>query len=212
MFTGLIQDVGRIAALSRDGNSINFTIESRRLVSGIEIGDSVAISGACLTATAIDQSAGEFQVTAVTETIGKTKLAALKQGSQVNLELSLRPTDRLGGHFVQGHVDTTGTCISVVQSGGSWILTVAYPTEFAELLIEKGSIAIDGVSLTAYQRSHDRFSVSVIPHTWQETTLSLLKPGDTVNLEFDLIGKYIMNYRKTGSSGLTMEKLLDLGY
>lgn len=213
MFTGLIQDIGTVAALARKGQNVNLIIESDKLAPEIGIGDSVAISGVCLTATAIEPEAGRFHVTAVSETILRTRLRSLKQGDKVNLELSLRPSDRLGGHFVQGHVDIIGKCIAVEPAEGSWVLTFSYPSEYAELLTEKGSIAIDGVSLTAYERSDRTFRVSVVPHTWAATTLSTLKPGDPVNLEFDLIGKYILNYKEqSGKKGLTMDKLIELGY
>lgn len=213
MFTGLIKDVGVIASVIRTGSNVDFAITSSKLASEIGIGDSVAISGACLTATMVDTRSGRFKVTAVAETIARTKLSRLTKGDRVNLELSLRPTDRLGGHFVQGHVDGTGTCLGVERATGSWILTVSYPGEFADLLIEKGSVAIDGISLTAINRSGDRFQVSVIPHTWENTTLGDLKAGDSVNLEFDLIGKYILNYTKPSRrEGLTIEKLIDLGF
>ncbi len=213
MFTGLIQDVGVVASVTGSGSNVDFTIVSSRLAPEIAIGDSVAISGACLTATTVDARSGRFQVTAVAETVARTRLSKLAQGDRVNLELSLRPADRLGGHFVQGHVDGTGTCLGIERTTGSWILTVSYPSEFADLLIEKGSIAVDGISLTAFNCSDDRFQVSVIPHTWENTTLGDLKAGDPVNLEFDLIGKYILNYTKPSRrEGLTIEKLVDLGF
>jgi riboflavin synthase len=213
MFTGLIQDVGEIVSVTGSGSNIDFGIASQKLAPQIGIGDSVAISGACLTATTVDTRAGRFQATAVAETIARTKLGQLTSGDRVNLELSLRPTDRLGGHFVQGHVDATGVCLGVVRATGSWIVTLSYPNEFSDLLIEKGSIAVDGISLTAFNRSNDRFQVSVIPHTWENTSLSGLKTGELVNLEFDLIGKYILNYAKpSGREGLTIEKLIDSGF
>lgn len=213
MFTGIIQDIGVIHSIARQGSNISFTISGDKLVDQINIGDSVAISGVCLTVTRVDLSAGRFLVTAVTETIGKTKLASLRQGDRVNLELALQPTDRLGGHFVQGHIDAVGDCLEINQAEGSWIISFRYPSRFAALLIEKGSIAVDGVSLTAYDRTENHFKVSVIPHTWQQTTFCRLQPGDSVNLEFDMLGKYILNYNKTtGATGLTIEKMREHGF
>jgi riboflavin synthase len=213
MFTGLIQDVGVLEAVTAAGANLSLTITSDKLAAQIAVGDSVAVSGACLTASAVNGTAHSFGVTAVAETLRKTRLALLRRGSRVNLELSLRPTDRLGGHLVQGHVDATGVCTEIRQADGSWILSFSYPEQFAELMIEKGSIAVDGVSLTAYDCSRDRFRVSVVPHTWESTTLGQLQPGELVNLEFDMIGKYVLNFRQPhGRTGLTVERLADLGY
>jgi riboflavin synthase len=213
MFTGIIQDIGVVKSHRREGGNINLEISSHKLVAGIAVGDSVSISGVCLTATDRRTSERDFAVTAVAESIKRTTLATLRIGDSVNLELALRAGDRLGGHYVQGHIDTTGKLLGVRQTEGSWLMTFTYPEDFAQLLIEKGSIAIDGVSLTAFECDNNQFSVSTIPQTWKSTTLSRLQPGDRVNLEFDLIGKYVLNYRKRPDAGeLSLDKLRDSGY
>jgi len=213
MFTGIIQDIGVIETSRRQDDNIILTINTSKLIDQIKLGDSVAVSGACLTVTEIGLAAKTFTMAAVAETLEKTILANLRQGDRVNLELALRPGDHLGGHFVQGHIDAVGTLESVQQAAGSWLLRFKYPSQFARLLIEKGSIAIDGVSLTAYDCNEDRFTVSVIPHTWSQTTLRELKPGHTVNLEFDMIGKYILNDKKsTRETSLTLEKMIQYGF
>jgi len=213
MFTGIIQDIGTIERIQPQGDNVNLVIKTAKLIDDIKIGDSVSVSGVCLTATKITPRARQFEVAAVAETLRRTTLIERHQGSRVNLELALRPSDRLGGHFVQGHIDAVGRLESVNEQGGSWLMRYSYPAEFSNLLIEKGSIAIDGVSLTAYDKSKSHFTVSVVPHTWDATTFSTLKAGESVNLEFDLIGKYILN-RITSSAqeGLTIEKMIELGF
>ncbi|MFH2056335.1 MAG: riboflavin synthase [bacterium] len=212
MFTGIIQDLGTIEAVTRSAGNADFRISTPKLAGEVAVGDSVAVNGVCLT-SASESKAGEITLTAVAETLSRTTLSELKAGVRVNLELATRAGDRLGGHLVQGHVDTTGKLLTVTQAEGSWLLTFSYPRAYAQLLIEKGSIAVDGISLTAYNRSSDRFTVSVVPHTWQSTNLARLRPGAEVNLEFDLIGKYILNFQQSaGDQGLTMAKLRDAGF
>jgi riboflavin synthase len=213
MFTGIIQDIGKIERLRRSGDNIEFTILSDKLTRDINIGDSICISGVCLTATAIDARAKQFTVTAVSETLERSTLSDLKHSDLVNLELALQPTARLGGHFVQGHIDTVGKCAAIQQRAGSWELRFEFSREYERYVVEKGSIAIDGVSLTTYDIKPLRFSVSIVPHTWAETTLRLLKPGTRANLEFDLIGKYVA--KMLGSQradAITPEKLREYGY
>lgn len=213
MFTGIIQDIGRIRDIGRSGANLHLLVDSKALTDLIKIGDSVAISGVCLTVESLDAAGSWFRVTAVSETLKCTTLAGLRRGDPVNLELALLPTERLGGHFVQGHVDAVGECVNVAKSGDSWLLRFSYPKKYEELIIDKGSIAVNGVSLTAIEVKGGRFSVSVIPHTLGRTTLQFVGAGTSVNLEFDLIGKYIQRIIKPETTeGLTIEKLGRFGY
>jgi riboflavin synthase len=213
MFTGIIQDIGIIRRLHRKGDNTEFTVFSDKLADDIKVGDSVAVSGVCLTASAVDPRAHQFIVTAVSETLQRATLGDLTGGDQINLELALQPTGRLGGHFVQGHVDTVGRCSAVLQRAGSWEIRFDFPQEYGRYVVEKGSIAIDGVSLTVYAVKPTQFAASVIPHTWESTTLRLLKAGMRVNLEFDLLAKYIA--KMTGlqtTDTITLDKLREYGY
>ncbi len=213
MFTGIIQDIGRIRRLQRKGDNTEFTVYSDKLAHDIKIGDSVAISGVCLTASAVDSRAHQFIVTAVSETLQRATLGDLTGGDRINLELALQPTGRLGGHFVQGHVDTVGRCSAVQQRAGSWEIRFDFPQEYGRYVVEKGSIAIDGVSLTVYDVKPTKFAASIIPHTWESTTLRLLKTGMRVNLEFDLLAKYIA--KMTGlqtTNTITLDRLREYGY
>ncbi len=211
MFTGIIQDIGTLRELEQTGDNRRLTIATK-LANEIAIGDSVAISGVCLTAESISKTRDDFVATAVAETLAKSKLGGLTMGDGVNLELALRPHDRLGGHFVQGHVDAIGRCENVAPATGSWILTFSHPREYAELIVEKGSIAIDGVSLTAYDIAKERFKVSIIPHTWSATTLGKLRAGSLVNLEFDILGKYVQRRKELREGQLSWEALERYGY
>jgi riboflavin synthase len=213
MFTGIIQDMGVIKRLQRKGNNTEFTLLSDKLTHDIKIGDSVAISGVCLTTTAVDSKAHHFVATAVSETLRRTTLGDLSLGDQVNLELALQPTGRLGGHFVQGHIDTIGRCSAVPQGSGSREIRFDFPQEYGNYVVEKGSIAIDGVSLTVYDVKSTQFTASIIPHTWESTTLSLLKAGTRVNYEFDLLAKYIAKMTGVRSTGtITLDRLREYGY
>ncbi len=211
MFTGIIQDIGVIQDIQTHGENRRLTLATK-LAGEIAIGDSVAISGVCLTAESIGRACENFTATAVAETLAKSKLGSLTSGERVNLELALRPSDRLGGHFVQGHVDAIGRCENITPAAGSWILTFSYPREHAALVVEKGSIAIDGVSLTAYDIATERFRVSIIPQTWNATTLGKLRPGSIVNLEFDILGKYVQRRREAKEGQLSWEALERYGY
>lgn len=188
MFTGIIEAIGEVSRVSHAGTNKSFWIKSP-ISRQFRVDQSIAHNGVCLTVEEIlDDS---HKVTAVQETLEKTELEQWAPGTSINLERSLLLNSRLDGHFVQGHVDTRGTCISVQDQSGSYAISFSFPMQFAPLLIEKGSICVNGVSLTAYQVAADRFTVSVIPYTWEHTNLRLLQPGAPVNLEFDLIGKYI---------------------
>jgi riboflavin synthase len=188
MFTGIIEAMGKVSGVSGAGSNKSFWISSP-ISRHLKVDQSIAHNGVCLTVEELRDD--RHRVTAVQETLEKTDLEQWGTGTAINLERSLLLNSRLDGHFVQGHVDTRGGCVSVLDRAGSFEISFSFPTQFASLLIEKGSICVNGVSLTAYQVGADQFTVSVIPYTWEHTNLRLLKPGATVNLEFDLIGKYI---------------------
>jgi riboflavin synthase len=182
VFTGLIQGTARVASLD-DGRL--------RLEAGLELsdGDSVAVNGVCLTATGVAD--GGFDADVMPETLRRTSLGALRTGDHVNVELPLRPSDRLGGHMVQGHVDGTGTVASITDEGFARLVRVSAPAELLRYVVEKGSIAVDGVSLTVFAVEDDAFTVSLIPETLERTTLGRAEPGRTVNLEVDVLAKYV---------------------
>ncbi len=215
MFTGIVQEVGKITQLKSYGNGVTFTVEAPRSVKELRINDSILINGVCL--TVIDESDPTFKVEAVEETVRKTTLGELKPSSIVNLELPLRLTDRLGGHLVQGHVDGVGVVKSMVQKTNSWLITVQIPEKFAHYVIPVGSIAIDGISLTVASMQGLEVIVSIIPHTMEHTTLRQARAGTRVNLEFDLIGKYIerllhSDRMEEGRGRISREKLREWGY
>jgi riboflavin synthase len=198
MFTGLIEEVGEIAGVTRSGNSINIKVRAASLFDDLKTDDSVAISGVCQTVTAVEGM--YFYVTAVEETLKKTTFKELRNGTKVNLERALRLSDRLGGHIVQGHVDTTGKVRAIKLIEPAYLMTISYPREFGKYIVPVGSICIDGVSLTVAERGADTLTVSVIPHTWKMTTLQWLRVGSAVNLEFDIIGKYVENMMNHGGT------------
>lgn len=193
MFTGIIEAFGEVQEITGGGTNKSFWIGSP-LAAEFKVDQSVAHNGVCLTVEEIDSN--RYKVTAVKETLEKTALGSWKTGTMLNLERSLLLTSRLDGHFVQGHVDTTGVCETLENRNGSYELTFSFPHAHAALVIEKGSVCVNGVSLTAFHVGGDSFTVAIIPYTWQHTNLQFLKKGDAVNLEFDLIGKYIL--RKMG--------------
>ena len=209
MFTGLIEETGTITSIARRGTIVDFTIKAAVVTDDIAVGDSVAINGACLTVTAA--GASDFTVQAVEETIRRTTLGGLKSGRSVNLERSLRVGDRLGGHIVQGHVDCTGRIVSMRKTGENMILTLAVAPENARYILEKGSVAIDGISLTVTTVTNGEFGVSVIPHSLHATTLRDTRVGDTVNIETDIIGKYVEKLLHT-KEDLTLGRLEELGF
>ncbi|HMD56990.1 MAG TPA: riboflavin synthase [Solirubrobacteraceae bacterium] len=188
MFTGLIGGVGRVRALARDRDGAVLTIESP-LAAELRQGDSVAVNGVCLTATAVAPSA--FDAQAMHETLARSSLGALEEGSTVNLELPLRPADRLGGHFVQGHVDGTGVVRAVREEGFARVLEVAVEEPLERYLVEKGSVALDGVSLTVSSLLPGAFAVSLIPETLERTNLGGVGAGAVVNVEVDVLAKHI---------------------
>jgi riboflavin synthase len=196
MFTGIIESLAVITHISREGSNVHFTIESS-LTGELKVDQSVAHNGVCLTVTSI--SGNTYTVTAVAETLQKTTLGNWKVGDRVNLERSLRLGDRLDGHFVQGHVDGKGTCIEKQVLDGSWLFRFHFPARFAMLVINKGSICIDGVSLTVFNVGADECMVTIIPYTYEHTGFQAIEAGTEVNLEFDVLGKYLLRMKETGS-------------
>lgn len=192
MFTGIVEAVGRVRAIEPRGEKTRLVIDAPAIAEGLAIGASVAVNGACL--TAIEAKDGAIAFEAVRETLDKTSLGALAVGASVNLERALRADGRLDGHIVQGHVDATGRVRAVERRGDDVRFAVACDAAFAELLVPKGSVAIDGVSLTVVGVEAEGFDVALIPHTLAATTLGSRRPGDPVNLEADVLGKYVRKY------------------
>ena len=188
MFTGIIESLGEVQQLERDGGNLHISINSS-ITQELKIDQSVAHNGVCLTVVSIDGTS--YTVTAIDETLQKTNLGELKVGDKVNLERAMVLGSRLDGHIVQGHVDQTGKCIAVLEKDGSWFFTFEYDASQNNITIEKGSITIDGVSLTVVDSGKNTFSVAIIPYTYENTRFNTYKTGSTVNLEFDVIGKYV---------------------
>ena len=188
MFTGIIETLGRIKSIEKEQENVHFTITSN-ITSELKIDQSVAHNGVCLTVVAIEND--HYTVTAIKETLEKTNLGAWKEGDTVNLERAMKLGDRLDGHIVQGHVDQIGKCISVEEANGSWYFTFNYDASLNNITIEKGSITVNGVSLTVVNSKPNEFSVAIIPYTFEHTNFHSIKEGTVVNLEFDVIGKYV---------------------
>jgi riboflavin synthase len=212
MFTGLIEDVGRVVAFDKKGTAGLLRVETSIPVEEIAIGDSVAVNGACLTATVKAGKTLTFDVSP--ESLDKTTIGKLRVGSVVNLERALRLGDRLGGHIVTGHIDCIGHLAKMAESSGNRILEFTMPTANARYLVAKGSVAIDGISLTVNSVTQNGFSVNIIPLTQISTTLTNLKPGDAINIETDIIGKYVERLTQPWSSGgsVTMKTLAENGF
>jgi riboflavin synthase len=188
MFTGIIEALGTVETINRTDGNIHFKIRSP-FSEELKIDQSVAHNGVCLTVTNVES--GSHQVTAIRETIAKTNLGSLQTGDVVNLERCLRIGDRLDGHLVQGHIDTTGIISDIASAEGSWEIRVNYPSDNG-ITVKKGSICLNGISLTVVESGSGFFSVAIIPYTWEHTNLHLAQPGDQVNLEFDMVGKYLV--------------------
>jgi riboflavin synthase len=193
MFTGIVEEMARVVQLEKHQNNITLTLTTA-LAPSFNVDQSVSHNGCCLTVIHINPSAAEYQVTAIQETIVKTNLADWKLGDLVNLERSMQHNGRLDGHIVQGHVDTVGICNAIEDQEGSWKFTFSY--EGDQLTVEKGSITVNGVSLTVVDARPNQFSVCIIPYTYEHTTFHQIAIGDRVNLEFDIIGKYVQQYMK----------------
>jgi len=189
MFTGLVEETGTVNSIMQKGGSVIFTIQGRKTVKTLRIDHSIAVEGVCL--TVIKRTAKTFDVQAVEETLKKTTLGNLRTGNLVNLERPLLPSDRIGGHFVLGHVDGLGKVTELEFRESSWIFWIRVPKKFTHYLVPVGSIAVNGVSLTMADVKNNSFAVSIIPHTMEVTTFNLVQPGAAVNLEFDVLGKYV---------------------
>jgi riboflavin synthase len=189
MFTGLVEETGKLVQKLKTGEGYQLTFSCVKVMDDLEIGSSISVNGTCL--TVVKKDADTFSVDAIEETLKKTSLRGLKNDDKVNLERPLKADARLGGHFVLGHVDTTGEIMDIKELSNSHFIKISYPSKFKSYLIYVGSVAIDGVSMTVAELEDDNFSIGVIPHTWEETIFSEKKPGDRVNLEFDVLGKYV---------------------
>ena len=189
MFTGIIEEIGVIESLSRRQPAARLKIKAARVLEGTRIGDSISVDGVCLTVTAM--AAGSFSVDVQEETAQRTRFALYRAGMRVNLERALTPASRMGGHYVQGHVDATGTVRAWRQEGNDWVLRVRLPAEVARYVVEKGFIALNGISLTVAARRSGECVMHIIPHTRAATTLADLRPGERVNIEVDVIAKYV---------------------
>ena len=199
MFTGIVEEVGKVKGIKKGSKSSKLTIKCRVVLEGTRVGDSIAVNGVCLTVVEIGRELLTFDVSY--ETLKRTTLSLLKPGESVNLERALRLGDRLGGHILQGHVDTTTKVTSIKREGEGYRFSFKLPKEYSHLVVEKGSIGIDGISLTVAELLPDSFSVAVIPHTFENTNLKFKKSGSLVNLEFDIIGKYVEKMVKSARKG-----------
>jgi riboflavin synthase len=188
MFTGIIESLGEVINIEKEGTNTHFTIKSD-FTEELKIDQSVAHNGVCLTVVGINNN--EYTVTAIQETLQKTNLNTLKIHDDVNLERGMKLGDRLDGHIVQGHVDQTGKCIEIKEENGSWIFTFEYDSSIGNVTIEKGSITVNGTSLTVVNSKNKQFSVAIIPYTYENTVFNKFVKGSKVNLEFDVIGKYV---------------------
>ena len=219
MFTGLIEELGRVRSVERRGEGVRITVEAKVVTEGTRDGDSIAVNGVCL--TALDVRRDSFAADGSRETLQRSTLGLLRSGSPVNLERAVTPATRLGGHIVQGHVDARGKFLSADEHGGSWTVRIAYTNEVARYLVFKGSVAVEGISLTVAELAQEYFEVAIIPKTWAVTNLSTLRAGDPVNIEADIIAKYVERILSVGGrageetgggSSITVEKLAELGY
>lgn len=194
MFTGLIEEVGQIKQISKKTDGLNLTVRCSKVTEGTKIGDSIAVNGVCLTVVNIDRDSLAFEVSQ--ETLKRSNISNLKVMEPVNLERAMIAGGRFGGHIVQGHIDTTGYIISIKPTVNHTELSIQIPTSYTDYVIEKGSIAIDGISLTINYIKENNIYLNIIPHTLENTNLKFRKVGDLVNLEFDILGKYVVETMK----------------
>lgn len=194
MFTGIVEETGRIVKINTLGDGLEFVISSKKVASSLGIDNSIAVNGVCL--TVVNKKKNQFKIQAVHETLSKTNLGILAVHSEVNLERSVKLNDRLGGHLVQGHVDTTGKITKVETLESSWLFTISFPPKYRKYLIPVGSICVDGTSLTTARIEKNSFTVAIIPYTFENTIFHSYSVGTIVNLEFDVIGKYIESLLK----------------
>ncbi|MGK9476696.1 riboflavin synthase [Melioribacter sp. OK-6-Me] len=211
MFSGIIEEIGCIEKIEKIENGIKFSTKCNLIFEDLKLGDSVAVDGVCLTVTSIDNKI--FTVEAVGETLFKTTLGKIKSGDYVNLERAIRYNERIGGHLVQGHVNHRGKIRSIIPKGENYLLEISYPYELKKYFIKEGSVAINGISLTIAQLYDEYLVISVIPYTWEHTTLKFKKTGDLVNIEVDLIAKYVERLLNSNEdSNITIDKLKKMGY
>lgn len=217
MFTGLVEELGTVVNVARGSRSAKLTLAAARVIEDVKIGDSIAVNGVCLTVVSFEP--GRFQVDVMAETLDKSNLGRLVPGTKVNLERALRLGDRLGGHLVSGHIDGTGTIVKQEVLDIAVITEIKAPEEVLKYVIKKGSIAVDGISLTVVEVNQDGFTVSLIPHTAKITTFGWKKPGDQVNLEADVIGKYVeslvkfnRDHQDKSGSSLSLSFLSEHGF
>ncbi|MCM2263610.1 MAG: riboflavin synthase [Desulfuromonadales bacterium] len=213
MFTGLIEDLGTLAELRRGGGVASVTIATALPMAELRLGESIAVNGACLTVTIF--GAGRFTADVSPETLEKTTIASLQRGARVNLERALRLSDRLGGHLVTGHVDGQARIVERVRQGNAWCFGFQCDSAVSRLIVAKGSVAVDGISLTVNEVLDDRFTVMIIPHTLEQTSLAGLQVGGQVNIETDLIGKYVARLLGAGDQrarGVTLDLLAKSGF
>jgi riboflavin synthase len=189
VFTGIIEELGRIASLEKLEQGIRLNIACSTVVTDAKEGDSIAVNGVCL--TALNVTANSFSADLSPETLDRSTLGSLRFGSSVNLERAVTPMTRLGGHIVQGHVDARGTFLEAIDEGDFWTVRIGFPPQVARYFVEKGSVSVEGISLTIAALRQDHFDLAIIPKTWSVTNLSTLKPADAVNLEVDIIAKYV---------------------
>lgn len=199
MFTGIIEELGRVSAVESLAAGVRITIAAEIVTEDIGNGDSIAVNGVCL--TALNATTDGFAADVSPETLERSTIGRLKVGSRVNLERAVTPTTRLGGHIVQGHVDGRGQFLAAKDEGEFWTVSIGFPAEFRRYLVFKGSVAVEGISLTVAHLDDTQFDIAVIPKTWEMTNLSTLVPGDAVNLEADVIAKYVENIVRFGDKG-----------
>jgi riboflavin synthase len=216
MFTGLIEEMGSVRSMVRGSKSVRLTVAANKVLSDVKLGDSIAVNGTCL--TVVEFSASAFTADVMPETVDRTSLAGLKTGDKVNLERTMAVGDRLGGHIVTGHIDGIGIIQSKRRYDNALIIDIDAPEHVMKYIVEKGSIAIDGISLTVVNHSDTAFTVSLIPHTASITTLGFKKEGDPVNLETDILGKYVERFLKrdeikiASPKGITLDFLAEKGF
>jgi len=212
MFTGIVEELGRVISLKSSGSGGRIAIGARKVLEGTSPGDSILVNGACLTVSAI--SGDRIEMDLLGETIARTNLDSLRPGDAVNLERSLTPQSRLGGHFVLGHVDGTGTIARFEKAGEDWALEIEVPAEIVAKLSSKGSVAVDGISLTVVSIADRRFTVHIVPYTFHATNLKARKPRDTVNIEVDIFARYLHDFlsRRGEVPGVSEEKIRRAGF
>ncbi|CRK80986.1 riboflavin synthase [Neobacillus massiliamazoniensis] len=218
MFTGIIEEIGMVTNVQRTGESFVLTIDAKTILEDVHLGDSIAVNGVCLTVTSF--TGNQFMVDVMPETIKATSLNSVKRGSKVNLERAMAAGGRFGGHFVSGHIDGTGIIKNKKAVENAVYYEIEAPEDLLQFVILKGSIAVDGTSLTVFEVTEKSFTLSLIPHTLSETVLGLKGPGDLVNLECDMLGKYVGHFisrsldgaKKNGTTGITAQFLKDNGF